>query len=62
MDRLRSLEGQPLLDGVQELQLLVKAHVEEEERELLPALDAAATPAQLQGLAARIEQNKQRVG
>ena len=62
MDLLRSLEGPPLHDGVVELQLLVAAHVEEEERELLPALEEAATPGQLQGLAARIEQNKQRVG
>jgi hemerythrin superfamily protein len=62
MDLLRSLEGPPLHDGVLELQRLVAVHVEEEERDLLPALEAAATPGQLQGLAARIEQNKQRVG
>ena len=38
------------------------AHVQDEEKKLLPALKRKATVAQLESLAARIEQNKQRVG
>ena len=44
------------------LHAAVADHVEDEEANLLPALQAAATPAQLEGLAARWEQIKQRVG
>jgi hemerythrin superfamily protein len=62
MERLRSLEGAPLLEGVAELEALVTAHVAEEEEQLLPSLESLATPAQLDGLAARWEQAKQRVG
>ncbi|HEY4611249.1 MAG TPA: hemerythrin domain-containing protein [Ilumatobacteraceae bacterium] len=62
MDLIRSLEGTPLTLAVKQLQQLVTAHVKEEETKLLPALAEKATPAQLDGLAARIEQAKQRVG
>jgi hemerythrin superfamily protein len=62
MEQLRQLEGEPLIAAVQALREAVTAHVADEERELLPALEASATPDQLQGLAARIEQTKQRVG
>lgn len=62
MDQIRSLEGAPLVDAVHQLQTIVSEHVDEEENKLLPALAAKATPAQLEGLAARIEQVKQRVG
>lgn len=62
MERLRSLEGAPLLAAVAELEALVTAHVAEEEQHLLPTLESLATPAQLDGLAARWEQAKQRVG
>jgi len=40
----------------------VMAHVADEEQSLLPKLAEAADEAQLTGLAARIEQIKQRVG
>jgi hemerythrin superfamily protein len=62
MDRIRHLEGQPLVDAFAVLRELVTAHVEDEEKNILPALQQAATPGQLDGLGARIEQTKQRVG
>jgi hemerythrin superfamily protein len=62
IDLVRTLEGAPLLDAVEQLRAIVTEHVEDEEANLLPALEAKATPDQLQGLAARIEQTKQRVG
>jgi hemerythrin superfamily protein len=62
MDRIRHLEGQPLVEAFAVLRELVTAHVRDEETNLLPALQAAATPGQLDGLGARIEQTKQRVG
>ena len=62
IDELRAKEGAALREAVEALRLLVTDHVEDEEQNLLPALEQAATPEQLQGLAARIEQNKQRVG
>jgi len=62
IDLIRSLEGSPLTVAVKQLQQLVSAHVKEEETKLLPALAERATAAQLEGLAARIEQAKQRVG
>jgi hemerythrin superfamily protein len=62
VDTLMGLEGQPLLDAVATLQRAVTEHVADEESELLPALRDAAGPSQLEGLAARIEQIKQRVG
>jgi hemerythrin superfamily protein len=62
MDRIRHLEGGPLVEAFAVLRELVTAHVEDEEQNLLPALQEAATPGQLDGLGARIEQTKQRVG
>lgn len=62
IERLVQLEGAPLMDAVVELASVVRTHVEDEEQHLLPRLADACTPAQLEGLAARIEQNKQRVG
>jgi hemerythrin superfamily protein len=62
MDEIRQLEGAPLRDAVDLLRELVTEHVQDEESNLLPALSEAASAAELDGLAARIEQNKQRVG
>jgi hemerythrin superfamily protein len=62
IDHLRTLEGPPLVEAVQTLRLLVADHVADEEQNILPALERVATPDQLEGLATRIEQNKQRVG
>jgi hemerythrin superfamily protein len=62
VDHLMGLEGQPLLDAVAMLRQAVTDHVADEESKLLPALAKAATPSQLDGLAARIELVKQRVG
>jgi hemerythrin superfamily protein len=62
IDLLKSLEGHPLIESVEVLRLLVQEHVKDEEQELLPALSDAASPAQLDGLGARILQAKQRGG
>lgn len=62
MDHLRQLEGEALVTAVGLLQGLVETHMAEEEGTLLPALADHATAAQLDGLAARFEQAKQRVG
>jgi hemerythrin superfamily protein len=62
IDHLRSLEGQPFLDEVAVLKQMVEAHVADEEERLLPALQEAATDAQLDELGGRILQAKQRVG
>jgi len=61
-EHLRALEGQPLVDAVEALRRSVAEHVADEEDNLLPALAAQATAVQLDGLAARFEQAKQRVG
>jgi len=62
IERLLTLEGPGLVAAVDGLRNVVEAHVQEEEQEILPALRAAATPGQLDLLAARLEQSKQRVG
>ena len=62
MDLVRSLEGPPLVAAVKQLKQLVTTHANDEETKLLPALREKATAAQLEGLAARIEQVKRRVG
>jgi hemerythrin superfamily protein len=62
IDHLKHLEGPPLTDAVAVLRELVEEHVRDEERAILPALAEQATDAQLEGLAARILQTKQRVG
>jgi hemerythrin superfamily protein len=61
-DHARQQEGGPLLAAMLDLQRAVAAHVEAEETKLLPALAERATPEQLDGLASRIRQIKQRVG
>ena len=62
IDVVTSLEGEPLIAAVAELEKLVATHVADEERKLFPALTDQASPAQLQGLGARTLQTKQRVG
>jgi hemerythrin superfamily protein len=62
MERARAMEGAALVATLKQLRTLVERHVAEEERVILPAIEAKATPAQLDGLASRIESIKQRVG
>ena len=62
IDQAKFLEGAPLADLMTLLQVAVETHVKDEETNLLPALQAAATPDQLEGLAARWAQILQRVG
>ena len=62
IEHLAGLEGAPLVEAVAKLRTAVDEHVAEEERDLLPSLGEAATTGQLDGLAARILQSKQRVG
>ena len=62
IDQAKFQEGVSLLATMALLKEAVEAHVQDEEKNLLPKLQAAATPAQLEGLAARWEQIKQRVG
>jgi len=62
IEHMWALEGDALAAEVGILRAAVTEHVAEEENELLPALAEAATEEQLEGLAARMEQLKQRVG
>ena len=62
IDYLKALEGPPLVAAFEALRLLVPDHVEDEEKNLLPALADKATPQQLDTLGARILQAKQRGG
>lgn len=62
IDHLKALEGAPFVEGVALLRGLVEEHVDDEERELLPALRDAADARQLDELGTRILQLKQRVG
>jgi hemerythrin superfamily protein len=62
IEHLVDLEGAPLVDAVGSLRDAVTAHVADEEKQLLPQLGKAATDAQLDELAARIEHVKQRAG
>jgi hypothetical protein len=62
IDYAKAQEGPPLIDAVAALEDAVTRHVRDEEQNLLPALQAAATDQQLQGLAARWHQVQQRVG
>ena len=62
IDRAKFVEGTALADVMALLQAAVESHVQDEEANLLPQLQEAATPAQLDGLAARWQQIKQRVG
>lgn len=62
IDVVMGLEGPPLIGAIEQLQAMVKAHVDEKERVLFPELARVATPDQLDELGARILQAKQRVG
>lgn len=62
IEQLLQLEGPPLVDAVNVLREAVTAHVADEEKKLLPQLGKAATSAQLDELAARIDHVKQRAG
>ena len=62
IDLITSLEGPPLIDEVESLRVVVAEHVRDEEANVLPALLERCTPAQIEGLGARILQAKQRVG
>lgn len=62
IDECKFLEGAPLVDAFAVLQALVEDHVKDEEKNLLPALEKVATPDQLDVLASRILQAKQRIG
>jgi hemerythrin superfamily protein len=62
IDTVAGLEGPALTEAVRGLQALVDEHVADEEANLLPALRSAATADDLDALAARILQIKQRGG
>ena len=62
IDDVLSLEGDPLVKAVGVLQQLVRDHVKDEEKNLLPKLADTASAAELEILGARILQAKQRVG
>ena len=62
IDYLKTQEGAPLTEAFETLRLLVQEHVEDEEKNLLPALADKSTDQQLDGLGARILQAKQRGG
>ncbi len=62
IDALTTLEGAPLVDAFRALRKIVRQHVADEEKNILPALGDAATQQQLELLGARILQAKQRVG
>jgi len=62
IDTLTTLEGPPLVEAFKALRKIVQRHVADEEKHILPALGAAATPQQLEALGARILHAKQRVG
>jgi hypothetical protein len=51
IDHAKNVEGAALVDVMALLQIAVETHVADEEKNLLPKLQAAATPAQLDGLA-----------
>ena len=57
-----TLEGAGLVQAVGQLRKLVTQHVADEEKNLLPALEDAATTEQLEALGARVLQAKQRGG
>ena len=62
IDTLSTLEGAPLVEAFKALRKIVQKHVADEEKNILPALGAAATPQQLEELGARVLQAKQRGG
>ena len=62
IDFLKMQKKAALTEAFETLRQLVQEHVADEEKNLLPALQDAATPQQLDGLGARILQAKQRGG
>jgi hemerythrin superfamily protein len=62
IDAAKFVEGAPLAEIMVLLEAAVTAHVQDEERNLLPKLQQAATPQQLEGLASRWMQIQQRTG
>jgi hypothetical protein len=62
IDYAKAQEGPPLVDAMASLEQAVTSHIGDEEQNLLPGLQAAATQPQLEGLAARWQQVQQRVG
>ena len=62
IDHLKMQEGAPLAEAFETLRMLVREHVQDEEKKLLPALADKCTDQQLDGLGARILQAKQRGG
>jgi hemerythrin superfamily protein len=62
IDLMTSMEGRNLAAAFETLRELVVAHVQDEENNIFPALEGAATPQQLEALGARILQVKQRAG
>ncbi len=62
IDHLKGQEGAPLVEAFAGLRALVEEHVADEEKNLLPALQKAATTQQLDELGGRILQAKQRGG
>jgi len=62
IDHLKGQEGAPLVQAFAGLRALVEEHVADEEKNLLPALQKAATTQQLDELGGRILQAKQRGG
>jgi hemerythrin superfamily protein len=62
IDHLKHQEGPPFVEAAAVLRALVEEHVADEEKNLLPALQKAATERQLDELGGRILQVKQRVG
>lgn len=62
IDHARTQEGAALVDAIELLRVTVMTHVEDEEKNLLPALEKKATPEELDSLGTRITQNEQRVG
>ena len=62
IEQLKGEEGPSLVEAFGGLRRLVKDHVADEEKNLLPALREAATKQQLDELGARILQAKQRGG
>lgn len=62
VDRARGEEGDALVRTMAALRTAVDEHVEREENDLFPRLTEAAGPDDLDRLAARLQQTKQRVG
>lgn len=62
IDHAKFQEGDHLVEVMALIEAAVSGHVEDEERNLLPKLQEAATPPQLEGLAARWMQIQQRTG